>query len=163
MLKALVVSCVCAAALSGCGGAAGQTDAQKTAAALSGADKLAAEKNPQCKLFTPAEIAKFVGEAVSPGRDAAMGSGCQWLALNGSGNVLVQVVPARYHEPPSAADGFKRVPDVGGKGFVVPEMGGWGAGAIAGEQAVRVSLAGAAASEANAIALLTETIKRRSS
>jgi hypothetical protein len=41
-------------------------------------------------------------------------------------------------------------------------MGGWNAGAITGPQAVVVSVQGAAASEATAVALLTETIKRRS-
>jgi hypothetical protein len=40
-------------------------------------------------------------------------------------------------------------------------MGGWNAGAITGPQAVVVSVQGPAASEANAIALLSETIKRR--
>jgi hypothetical protein len=40
-------------------------------------------------------------------------------------------------------------------------MGGWVAGAIAGKDAVRVSLDGLTASDANAIALLKETIARR--
>ena len=139
------------------------SDAQKTAAALTGDDKLAAADNPQCKLFTPAEIAKYIGERVSAGR-SAMG-GCQWLttttrADGSKGDVMVVVVPARYHERPTLAKSFKEVPDVGARGFVAQDMGGWVAGAIAGTDAVRVTIDGAAASETNAIALLKESIRR---
>lgn len=152
--------------LGACGGGASsaQTDAQKVAAALTGDDKQAAADNPQCRLFTAAELATYIGEPVSAGRNA-MG-GCQWLTTrtrsDGSqGDVMVIVVPARYHERPKLANGFRDVPDVGEKGFVAQDMGGWIAGAIVGKDAVRVVLDGQTASEANAIALLKETIKRR--
>ena len=152
--------------LSACGGGASsaQVDARKAAAALTGDDKQAAADNPQCKLFTPAELAKYIGEPVSAGRNA-MG-GCQWVTTktrsDGSqGDVMVIVVPASYHERPTLAKAFKEVPDVGEKGFVAQDMGGWVAGAIAGKDAVRVSLDGLTASDANAIALLKETIARR--
>jgi hypothetical protein len=74
---------------------------------------------------------------------------------------MIQVVPARYHEPHKGAAGFKNVPEVGTEGFVERSMGGWNAGAIAGPQAVVVAVQGPAASEADAIALLMETIRRR--
>ena len=149
--------------LGACGGGASsaQTDAQKVAAALTGDDKQAAADNPQCKLFTRAEAAKYIGEPVSAGQNA-MG-GCQWVANGGSGNVMVIVVPARYHERPTLADGFKEEPEVGTKGFVARDMGGWVAGAIVGTEAVRVVVAGATASQASAIALLKESIKRHAS
>jgi hypothetical protein len=132
-VRTTALSClVFAGLLTACGG--GQTEAQKTASMLSGADKLAADKNPQCKLFTPAELAKFVGTPLTAGRDAAMGSGCQWVAVSGTGSALIQVVPAQYHEPHSGAKGFREVPDVGSRGFVEQEI---------------------------AIELLKETIKRR--
>jgi hypothetical protein len=148
----------------GSGASSAQTDAQKVAAALTGDDKQAAADNPQCRLFTSAEVAKYIGEPVSAGRNA-MG-GCQWVTTktrsDGSrGDVMVIVVPARYHERPKLAKGFKEVPDVGEKGFVAQDMGGWVAGAIAGKDAVKVSLDGASAGEASAIALLKETIARR--
>jgi hypothetical protein len=92
-----------------------------------------------------------------------MGMGCQWVAAHGSGDVIVAVVPAEYHERPTLAKGFKEVPDVGAKGFVAPDLGGWIAGAIVGKDAIRVSVSGAAADEAGAVALLKETIKRRAS
>jgi hypothetical protein len=158
-----VACCLLAAALTACGGSgAAQTDAKKTAAALTGEDKVAADKNPQCQIFTPAELAKYVGEPLSPGHDAAMGTGCQWLGRSQNASAMIQVVPARYHEPHKGAEGFKKLPEVGTQGFVEMSMGGWNAGAITGPQAVVVSVQGAAASEATAVALLTETIKRRS-
>lgn len=152
--------------LGACGGGAppAQTDAQKVAAGLTGDDKQAAADNPQCRLFTPVELATYIGEPVAAGRNA-MG-GCQWVATrtrsDGSqGSVMVVVVPARYHERPTLAKGFRDVPDVGEKGFVAQDLGGWVAGAIVGKDAVRVALDGQTASEANAIALLKEAIKRR--
>lgn len=123
---------------SGCSSA--QTDANKTAAALRGEDKIAADKNPQCKLFTAAELAKYVGEPLSPGHDAAMGTGCQWDGKSDSDSAMIQVVPARYHEPHKGAKGFRRLPDVGTEGFVEMSMGGWNAGTITGPQAVVVSV-----------------------
>ncbi len=145
----------------GSGCSAGQTDAKKTAAALTGEDKIAADRNPQCKLFTAAELAKYVGEPLSPGHDAAMGTGCQWEGGPDGDSAMIQIVPARYHEPHKGAKGFKKLPDVGTQGFVEMSMGGWNAGAITGPQAVVVAVRGPAASEATAIALLREVIKRR--
>jgi len=62
--------------------------------------------------------------------------GCQWLttqtrADGSQGDVMVVVVPARYHERPTLAKSFRDVTDVGAKGFVAQDMGGWVAGAIA--------------------------------
>jgi uncharacterized protein DUF3558 len=148
--------------LAGCGGTgASAQSAGQSAAALTGEEKIAADKSPQCRLFTPAELAKFAGLPLGPGRVAAMGTGCQWLARSGEGSVMIQAAPARYHEPHKGAKGFRRVPDVGKEGFVESSMGGWNAGAIDGAQTVVVAVDGPAASDATAIALLTETIKRR--
>ncbi len=152
--------------LSACGGgsSSAQADARKAAAALTGDDRQAAADNPQCKLFTPAELAKYVGEPLTAGSNAA--GGCQWVTAHtrsdgSQGDVMVVVVPARFHERPTLAPGFKEVPGVGEKGFVAEDLGGWVAGAIVGKDAVRVVIAGATAGEPNAIALLRETIARR--
>jgi hypothetical protein len=81
--------------------------------------------------------------------------------VSGEGSVLIQVYPAEYHEPHRGAPGFRQVPDVGSKGFVDSELGGWTAGAITGPDAVVVAVSGPKASDAVAIALLKETIARR--
>ena len=96
-------------------------------------------------------------------KNAALGTGCQWLAADGTGDVIVAVVPSSYHEPPSAAAGYRELADVGVKGFVAPQLDGWVAGAIVGEDAIRVSAAGATASEVATVSLLQDTIKRRAS
>jgi hypothetical protein len=163
-MRTIVFSCcLFASVLAACSGAdaAAQTDPKKTGAALTGADKAAADKNPECRLFTPAELAKFVGEPLSPGHVAALGTGCQWQGRSEGDSAMIQVVPARYHEPHKGAKGFRTLPDVGTRGFVEMSLGGWNAGAISGAQSVVVSLRGPSASDANAIALLKETIKRR--
>jgi hypothetical protein len=161
--KTLALYLVVGALIACCGSrhAVAQTEAQKTASALTGDDKIAADKNPQCKLFTAAELAKYVGEPLSPGHNAAMGTGCQWNGRSPGDSAMIQVVAARDHEPHKGAKGFRKLPDVGTEGFVEMSMGGWNAGAITGPQAVVVSLQGPAASEANAIALLKEAIFRR--
>ena len=148
--------------LNACGGPRpdDQNNAQKAAAALTGDDTLAAASNPLCKMFSRAEVAKYIGEPVSAGRNAGGSAGCQWVATDDSGDVMVMVVPSRYHERPSLAKGFTEVTDVGTRGFVVPELDGWGAGAIQGNDAIRVSVAGTAATEASALALLKEALAR---
>jgi hypothetical protein len=141
----------------------GRTEAQSTAAVLSGDAKSAAADNPRCRLFTLAEVAKYLGEAVVAGRNAAMGAGCQWLAADGTGYVIVSIAPSNYHTPPSAVEGFKELNDVGTRGYVAPESKGWTAGAITGKSAVVVSIEGAAATEANTVALLKEAMQRQAS
>lgn len=158
----ILACCLLAATMTICNRDAGaQTDPRKLAAALRGEDQGAADKNPQCKLFTPGELSKFVGMPLAPGRVAAMGSGCQWLASSGDGSALIQVVPARYHEPHSGAPGFKKLPDIGTRGFVENDMG-WRAGAIIGSESVNASVSGPGANAATAIALLKEIITRKS-
>ena len=82
-------------------------DAVRTADALTGDSKGSAAANPQCKLFTTAEIKGYGGAPVGAGTNVAMGSGCQWPGAQGDGNgtVMLQIVPARDHEPPSGAPG----------------------------------------------------------
>jgi len=161
MRTTTLACCLVAALTTACGGNTAKSDAEKTAAAISGADSAAAASNPQCKLFTPAELATYAGQRLSAGEVAAMGSGCQWAAVSGEGSVLIQVYPAEYHEPHRGAPGFRQVADVGTKGFVESELGGWNAGAITGPDAVVVAVSGPKASDAVAIALLKETIARR--
>ena len=156
------ICCVFAATLTASdGGAAAQPDPQKLAAALRGEDKLAADKSPQCKLFKPAELAKFVGLPVGPGSVAVMGTGCQWQSAGDSdGSVVISVVAARYHEPHSGARDFKKLPDIGERGYVQNDVW-WSAGAIIGSESVVVSLMGPAANASTTVALLKETIARK--
>ena len=85
---------------------ASPAETPKTATVAAADPSGAQADNPQCKLFTAAEIAKYIGEPVSPGQNAALGTGCQWLAADGTGDVIVAVVPSSYHEPPSDRRGL---------------------------------------------------------
>jgi hypothetical protein len=157
------IGIVCTALLSALSAnAAGAADPKKLADALTGDAKGSASQNPQCKLFTTAEIAKYLEQPVEAGQNAAQGTGCQWLAKSDdSADAIVQVVPSRHFVPPSGAQGFKPLPNVGTKGFVAPEYGGWSAGAIDGDAGIWVNVSGKGAKASTAIALLEETIKRR--
>jgi hypothetical protein len=136
-------------------------DPKKTADRLTGDAKGSSANNPVCKLFTAAEASKYVGKSVGDGRNAAMGSGCQWAAKDDEGDMMVQIVAASYHEEPKLAKGFQAMPDLGTRGFVVPEMGGWKAAVVRGGESIVVSVTGPAASRQTVAALLKETLSRR--
>jgi hypothetical protein len=141
--------------------AADAVDAKKLADVLTGDAKGSAANNPQCKLFTPAEIAKYLGQPVNAGQNAAGGSGCQWPAKkDDEADAIVQVVASRYFVAPSGSKGFKPLPNIGSKGFVAQQYDGWSAGAIVGDLGIWVNVSGKAAKDSSAIALLEETIKR---
>ena len=142
-------------------GAVSAQDPKKTADQLTGDAKGSAANNPVCKLFTAAEASKYVGKTVGDGKNAAMGSGCQWAAKDYDGDMMVQIVPASYHEQPTLAKGYQAMPELGTKGFVVPEMGGWKAAVLRGKESIIVTVAGPAASQKTAVALLKETLARR--
>src|SRR4051812_49603225 len=110
--------CLVAALTTACGGNTAKSDAQKAAAAISGADSAAAASNPQCKLFTPSELATYAGQPLSAGEVAAMGSGCHWAAVSGEGGVFIQGYPAEYHQPPRRAPGVRQGAAVGAQGLV---------------------------------------------
>jgi hypothetical protein len=147
--------------LAGCGQAGAPENAQERADALTGDATGSAADNPMCKLFTQEEAAAYLGKPVNPGRNAGMGTGCQWAARSGEGDVMVVTVPADYAERPTMAEGFRDAPEAGKDGFVVPEMGGWAAGAVVGDEFVKVSIAGGEASDAAALTLLKEAIARK--
>ena len=136
-------------------------DPRKTAGTLTGDARGSAANNPVCQLFTATDASKYVGKPVGAGENAALGSGCQWVAKDDDGDMLVQIVSASSHEQPTLARGFQRLPEIGANAFVVPELGGWKAATVRGEDSVIVSVSGPAASQQAAIALLKDTLARR--
>ena len=146
--------------LASCGSGGPPKEAKQAAAVLSGDAKGAASDNPLCKLFTAAEASAYAGESLNAGTNAAMGMGCQWASGDGSKMTMVAAVPKSYADSPSAAPGFRKLSEIGSDAYVARDMGGWIAGAIGPNDFIKVTIVGAKASEANAIALLKETIKR---
>jgi hypothetical protein len=159
-----VIIAVCFLLATGFSSAAqSKTDPEKLAGALRGDNKGPAASNKQCKLFTMSEASSYVGGTIHNVDNAAMGTGCQWTVGANNGSMLVQVVPARDHEKPSGAPGYKKLPEIGPQAFVVPELGGWHAGSLQGAHAVHVMLSGKGASEVRTIELLKESMKREAS
>jgi hypothetical protein len=135
-------------------------DAKKLKDQLTGDAKNTAANNPQCKLFSQAEIAAYLGAAVGSGQNAAGGLGCNWSDKDHASFATVSVVPPNYFPEPSMVKGFKRLPHVGPKAWVAPDSG-WSAATLAGDAAIVVVLYGKSATEAAAVALLQESVKRR--
>ena len=108
-------------------------------------------------------MAKYLGEAVVAGRNTAMGYGCQWMAADGTGHVIVSIAASNFYAPPSAVEGFKELNDVGTRGYIAPAAKGWSAGAITGEKhRCRVSR-GRVSDRSEHVALLKNTIQRHGS
>lgn len=161
MRQFIVPSFVALLTLAGCQKKDALADQQQAMNVVTGDDHLAAGASPTCRLFSQAEAGSYIGEPVGPPENAAMGAGCAWSAGE-SGEVVVAIVPAADHEPPKNAAGFHKIASPGREGFVVPDMGGWIAGAIVGDKAIRVTVMGKDASEASALKLLTDAASRSS-
>jgi hypothetical protein len=162
MLRNTIIAACCLLATPSSVVAQEKTNAEILAEALKGGNKASAAENKQCKLFNKAEASSYVGTTIQTVDNAAAGTGCQWLAGGNNGSMLVQVVPARYHEKPSGDLGYKKMPEIGPGAFVSQSMGGWHAGSLQGTHAVHVMLSGKGASEAKTIELLKEAMKRES-
>ena len=137
-----------------------QSDAKKLKDQLTGDAKGAASANPQCKLFTVAEISTYVSSPLGPGENAGGGAGCMWSNDDDNASAIVSVVSERYFPEPNLVKGFRRLPDVGTRGWVAPDSG-WSAGAVVQGEAIIVVISGKKATEASAVTLLKEVIKRR--
>ncbi|MBC7499066.1 MAG: hypothetical protein H7315_00940 [Herminiimonas sp.] len=150
----IVLALLCTAAAS-----LAQTNPNTLKDQLTGDAKGSAAANPQCKLFTRAEVAAYVGMPVGPGQNNSGGAGCRWSYKEYEAWATVSVVPPNYFPEPNEVKGFKRLPSVGKKAWVAPDSG-WSAGAIVGDKAFVVVVYGKNASELAAVSMLQEAIKR---
>lgn len=137
-----------------------QPDPKSLKDQLTGDSRVTASANPHCKLFTQAEISALAGAQLGPGENAAGATGCSWTDKDYEASALIQVVPARYFPEPRLVQGFRQLPGIGTKAWVAPDFD-WSAGALVDAEGIVVVLKGKKATEASAIALLQEVIKRR--
>jgi len=161
MNRVLFAICGCLL-LFGCSNpnAQGRQAAKKTADALTGDAKTSAADNPQCRLFTLAEIQKYTGKPVKSGRNAAGATGCQWVTTDENSYLIVQVLPAEYYQDPSRS--ATMLGDVGKKGYVVKNLEQtWNAATLQGDEVVMVVMDGPIAGEKAAVDILKETLRRR--
>lgn len=73
--------------------AAQTPDAKKLKDQLTGDAKGAASTNPQCKLFTQAEISTYAGSPLGLRENAGGGTGCMWSDKNYDSSAMVSLTP----------------------------------------------------------------------
>ncbi len=134
---------------------------------------------PLCKLFTQKEAAGYVGSSVGVGEESLLPGtqGCTWSDEATGNKMSIAVAPAGNALQLKSWgfeswEGFRSVPGIGARAYTVrtPTMeimgkklgGEWQAGAIVGSDYVVTSLKGPKGNADAALALLTDTIGRRS-
>ncbi len=119
------------------------------------------EVGPACALFSKNEVAAFLGKPVKDGHTASLGLGCQWATTDDTHeNLIVTRVPKQYYVAPTGAPKYKKIAGLGEDAYLDYELGGWTAGAIAGEKATIVLFTGKA-TPATALAALRLALKRK--
>lgn len=156
-----IVAGVVAMLATACTPSGAPAEAKQLASVLSGGAQGGAAANPVCKLYSAAEATVYAGMKLAAGDTAALGTGCQWAAVDGGGMTMVQVVAMKDANHPSGAPGFREMPNLGKGAYVAEDMGGWIAGAPQRAEFVIVVVSGPNASEKTAVALMNETLKRR--
>lgn len=137
-----------------------QTDPNPLKNQITGDARGSAAANPQCAMFTQAEIAAYVGMPVGPGENSAGGDACQWVYNEHEAWASVAVVRADYFPEPSEAPGFKLLPAIGERAWVAADSG-WTAGSLDGDSGIVVGISGKKSTEAAVVSMLQEAIRRR--
>jgi hypothetical protein len=116
-----------------------------------------------CPLFTREEIGALLGTPVDAGYPAGvmMEKACQWDGSTDEDAVAhIQWLPLDAWTPPKGARGFEQVDGIGREAYVVPELGGWAAGALRDDGGAAVSVAGGTSKRETALELLRELLAR---
>jgi hypothetical protein len=156
MLAALLVACVTISGEQPSQTAAPGQPEQPGAPAASAPPLATAASQPGpageglCALFTPDEIAAYVGAPVDRGIANSQINTCVWSALQGDGYVLVQQVPADYYEEHSLSAGYHKITGIGEEASIETALLGQGLALTvrAGDSAYFVDLVPAADDEA---------------
>jgi hypothetical protein len=103
-----------------------QDDARKLKEQLTGEARLKSADNPVCKLFSQAEITRYLGGVkIEPAETTAAGYGCSWHTRDYEALLTVAIVGVRDSVAPTLAKGYKTLPGVGAKGYTVRNSDGW--------------------------------------
>ena len=131
---------------------------------ISLSDKATAKTTNACALVSSTDLRSWFGEELTARADLLkkpQASECIWNGNgNESGQLIVQIVPARYYEEPKLAPDFRRLVGIGEKAYLISELGGWRGAALKGRSAVAIRLDGGKSSRATALAAL-ETLVRK--
>jgi hypothetical protein len=116
-----------------------------------------------CSLFTREEIQELLGTPVEAGDVAGpLGTACQWNgSADDSAYAQIQVLrDTSYWEKPSLAKDYETLDGIGREAFVVPEMGGWRAGALTDAAVIMVSVNGGTVNRDTAVQFLRSGLER---
>ena len=116
-----------------------------------------------CSLFAREEIEGLLGTPVENGDvTGPLGTACQWNgSADDSAYAQVQVISdTSYWEKPTLAKGYEELDAIGKEAFVVPELGGWRAGAVTDASVIMVSVSGGTSNRDTAIRLLRNSLER---
>jgi hypothetical protein len=116
-----------------------------------------------CGMLSSAQLRPMWGKEMATRHAAELPQtlGCDWGATDGRGGLLtVRVIPSRYYEEPSLARGFKLLPGIADKAYVLPELGGWRAGALKGAKAVVIQVDGGKSNQNTAVTLLKTLVRK---
>ncbi|MEO8450508.1 MAG: hypothetical protein ABI647_11985 [Gemmatimonadota bacterium] len=140
----------------------GRTDRGDDAAEIE-----AAPASHLCSLLAAEEIEGVLGGPVGPGMVAGPGgTACQWDGMGGRGfgsPIFAQarvINDKRFWSPPTEVGGYEPVRSVGTEAYVVPDIGGWTAGALTDSSVVTVTLNGGTADRGHAVKLLRILVAR---
>jgi hypothetical protein len=142
---------------------AASADAAASPDSATGAIAASADSSPLCGLFTAQEIEATLGAPVGAGSVAGpLGTACQW---NGSSSdatyAQIQVIEDEsYWSAPTLGEGYEELSGIGQEAYVIPELGGWTAGALTDKGIVAVALNGGTASHDSVIQFLRDVIAR---
>ena len=150
--------------LLGCGGDdSGDASPDSATGTDGGGAAAAGAGDGLCGTYTALEIEQRIGIPVEDGSAAGPGgTACQWdAASEADAWVQIQVIDdTEYWEKPDLAPGYEAVPGIGSEAFVVPEMGGWKAGALTETSVAYVSMAGGSSTETTSVELLRDLLDR---
>ncbi len=115
-----------------------------------------------CALFDPEEIQELLGARVGDGQTAGpLGTACQWDGNEDGVYVQIQVLAGtEYWEKPSLAPGYQAIEGLGHEAYVVPDLGGWRAGALTDDAVAIVSMNGNSADRERTVKLLRRLMAR---
>ncbi len=124
----------------------------------------AAPSSGLCSLFTTEEIKELLGAPVGAGKVAGpMDTACHWSGSTDAAAVYAQIQvinDTSYWSKPTLAKGYEALSGISKEAFVVPELGGWSAGAVTDTAVVSVAVNGGTADRDAAVKLLRLFIER---
>ena len=110
-----------------------------SAAGACGAGVATASTLDPCAMLPASQLRSWFGKEVvsRPARGGPEEQGCQWSPKDGSpGGLALMLGPAGSYSPPTRRFGFRTLPGIGDKAYIVPIQGGWEAGALKGGKSV---------------------------